>query len=597
MTRPAAHPSAAASRRAPNITRLFTAMFVLVALVGLIDRIIAWETARQTQTAMIDLSQRLAALPTPSATPGFQTQINLMQELAAEAADDVIQATIETTVIFGALLIMLGLGFWYNRRRLAAPFGRVVTALERITAGSYGERLLEDQPDEFGTIARGVNAMAAALTWREQMQDYAAQLLSALNAPQGESGGLLPALRVLAVATGATGVALYQPDYDANSWAPTVTRGLTALPVSRALLREVVGDARDVQCHDAGAAAALRERLRLTPAPAAGDALTLAPLHAGERLVGILVLTSVAALTPDHRSALELARSNLAIACEREAAYHRTRRLATDIRRTAQHLEEQSDELQRVNAELDRANQLKSSFLANMSHELRTPLTSVIGFSEMLLTEDTGPLTPMQRDFLETVARNGRHLLQLISELLDLSKIESGRLTLQVEPLDLRELFAEAAASVRAQVERRGHRLEVEATGRARSGPEGGSALAVRADRVRVRQVLLNLLSNAIKFTPNGGRISLSGRSDDGGREVRVEVRDNGIGIAPEDQTKLFTEFTQLDASASRQYEGTGLGLALSRRLIELHGGLMGVQSAPGQGSTFWFTLPAERAE
>jgi signal transduction histidine kinase len=588
MTLPAAHPPAVASRRAPNITRLFTAMFVLVALVALIDRVIAWQTARATQAAMIDLSQRLAALQTPSTSPAAQTQLDHMQELAAEAADDVIQATVETTVIFGVLLIVLGLGFWYNRRRLAAPFARVVAALERITAGSYGERLPEDQPDEFGSIARGVNAMAAALTWREQMQDYAGQLLSALNAPQGERGGLLPALSVLAAATGATGVALYQPDYDANSWAPTVTRGLTALSLSRNLLREVVGDTRDVRTYAGNAADAVRDRLRLTSAPGAGDAFTLAPLHAGDRLVGILALTSADALTPDQQSALDLARSHLAIACERESSYHRTRRLATDIRRTAQHLEEQSDELQRVNAELDRVNQLKSRFLANMSHELRTPLTSVIGFSEMLLTEDTGPLTAMQRDFLETVARNGRHLLELIGELLDLSKIEAGRLTLQVEALDLREVFVEAAASVRAQVERRGHRLDVE---------DGAAALAVRADRVRVRQVLLNLLSNAIKFTPDGGRISISGRSDDGGREVRVEVRDSGIGIAPDDQAKLFTEFTQLDASASRQYEGTGLGLALSRRLIELHGGLIGVQSAPGQGSTFWFTLPTARAQ
>jgi signal transduction histidine kinase len=221
-----------------------------------------------------------------------------------------------------------------------------------------------------------------------------------------------------------------------------------------------------------------------------------------------------------------------------------------------------------------------------MSHELRTPLNSIIGFSEMLLTEDTGPLTAMQRDFLETVARNGRDLLQLISELLDLSKIEAGRFTLQLAPLDLREVFQEAATIVRAQAERRKHQLQVDA-------PQ--DPLTVQADRMRVRQVLLNLLSNAIKFTPDGGRITLTGRPTDGGREVLVEVQDSGIGIAPGDQPKLFKEFTQLDASASRQYEGTGLGLALSHRLVALHGGQMSLRSSPGQGSTFWFTLPAAR--
>jgi signal transduction histidine kinase len=216
-----------------------------------------------------------------------------------------------------------------------------------------------------------------------------------------------------------------------------------------------------------------------------------------------------------------------------------------------------------------------------MSHELRTPLNSIIGFSDMLLTEEAGGLSPIQRDFLETVARNGRHLLALISELLDLSKIEAGRLRLTLESLDLRDLLREAAENVRAQTEQRHHRLEVDV-------PD--EPLQVSADHVRVRQILLNLLSNAIKFTPDGGQVRLVGRADNGG--ARVEVIDTGIGIAPADQSKLFQEFVQLDASASRQYEGTGLGLALCKRLVELHGGRIGVESDHGRGSTFWFTLP-----
>jgi signal transduction histidine kinase len=224
---------------------------------------------------------------------------------------------------------------------------------------------------------------------------------------------------------------------------------------------------------------------------------------------------------------------------------------------------------------------LKSDFLANMSHELRTPLNSIIGFSDMLLTQEIGPLSEMQRDFLETVARNGRHLLQLISELLDLSKIEAGHLQLTLEPIDLRDLLHEAVDSVRAQTEKRNHRLDLDVP---------GDPLSVTADHVRVRQVLLNLLSNAIKFTPDGGLVRLSGRSESDG--VRVEVADTGIGITPADQEKLFREFVQLDPSASRHYEGTGLGLALCKRLVELHGGRIGVDSDHGRGSTFWFTLP-----
>ncbi|OLC73335.1 MAG: hypothetical protein AUH78_14075 [Gemmatimonadetes bacterium 13_1_40CM_4_69_8] len=576
--------------RAPSLTRLFAATFIAVALVGVINQLITWDTARRTQAAMLELTRRFEDLQRRYPSPGLTAQLEQVQELAGEAGDDALQAAAATTVILGTMLIVLALGFWYNRRRLAEPFARVVTALERVAAGSYGrggreaERLPEDQPGEFGTIARGVNRMASALAWREQMQEYTSHLLAALNAPPGETGGLTQALGVLAAATGAAGVALYQPDYDANTWAPSAARGLEAQPITRVAMREIIGEQRGVILYALEATAAVRERLRL--AGPVGTGLALGPLHSGERLVGLLAVVPAAAFSEEHRSALELALPNLAIACEREAAHLRTRRLATEIRHTARHLEEQSDELQRVNAELDRANRLKSEFLANMSHELRTPLNSIIGFSEMLLTEDTGPLTAMQRDFLETVARNGRDLLQLISELLDLSKIEAGRFTLQLAPLDLREVFDEAATIVKAQAERRGHRLEVDAP---------RDRLAVQADRMRVRQVLLNLLSNAIKFTPDGGRITVAGRPTDGGREIRVEVQDTGIGIAPEDQPKLFKEFTQLDASASRQYEGTGLGLALSHRLVTLHGGQMGLRSAPGQGSTFWFTLPTAR--
>jgi protein-histidine pros-kinase len=219
-----------------------------------------------------------------------------------------------------------------------------------------------------------------------------------------------------------------------------------------------------------------------------------------------------------------------------------------------------------------------------MSHELRTPLNSVIGFSDLLLAmrSPESPLTDTQHDYLETIARNGRHLLQLINELLDLSKIAAGRMELRPEPLELQAALREVAESIRAQIEARKHTLAIDLP------PE---PVMVSADPGRLRQVLLNLLSNAIKFTTDGGRITLGARVEDTGR-VRVAVSDSGIGIAPDDQAKLFREFVQLDAGASRRYEGTGLGLALSQRLVELHGGTIGVESQLGKGSTFWFTLP-----
>jgi signal transduction histidine kinase len=238
----------------------------------------------------------------------------------------------------------------------------------------------------------------------------------------------------------------------------------------------------------------------------------------------------------------------------------------------------------RLNSALDQASRLKDQFLANVSHELRTPLNSVIGFSDLLVTMASAesPLTDTQRDYLETISRNGRHLLEFINELLDLSKIAAGRLELRLEALELETVLREAADSVRAQLEAHNHRLAVEP-------PE--PPVVVTADRGRLRQVLLNLLSNAIKFTTDGGRITLRARLDASGG-ARIAVTDTGIGIAPADQHRLFQEFVQLDATPSRRYEGTGLGLALSKRLVELHGGTIGVESQLGQGSTFWFTLP-----
>ncbi|HEU5040510.1 MAG TPA: ATP-binding protein [Gemmatimonadales bacterium] len=254
------------------------------------------------------------------------------------------------------------------------------------------------------------------------------------------------------------------------------------------------------------------------------------------------------------------------------------------------------------NAELQRATRLKSEFLANMSHELRTPLNAIIGFSDLLLSGRVGELDEPQRDYLEAVLRNGRHLLLLINSVLDLSKIEAGRMSLSLARTDLREAITGAVADTASlrSAKRQECVLKLE-----------DGLLEVVADSVRVRQVLFNLLSNASKFTADGGAITLSAvrtraplpqPAERAGDEQRVSVhevvwvsvQDTGIGIAPDDMDKLFQDFTQVDSSASRQAQGTGLGLALSKKFVEMHGGRIGAESVPGRGSTFWFMLPAE---
>jgi signal transduction histidine kinase len=254
------------------------------------------------------------------------------------------------------------------------------------------------------------------------------------------------------------------------------------------------------------------------------------------------------------------------------------------------------------NRELVRATMLKSQFLANMSHELRTPLNAINGFSDLLLTEAAGPVNAEQREFLEAVLRNGRHLLDLINSVLDLSKIEAGAMTLQLAPTDLRHAVMEAVADTASLRTARQQACRVDV--------DAGGLVAV-ADGLRIRQVLINLLSNASKFTPDAGQIRLAVvrtraplpvPAGDGGDSSRlisrdaiwVSVSDTGIGIAPADTEKLFREFSQVDSSASRQQQGTGLGLALSKRFIDLHGGTIGAESIVGRGSTFWFILPVD---
>jgi len=241
-----------------------------------------------------------------------------------------------------------------------------------------------------------------------------------------------------------------------------------------------------------------------------------------------------------------------------------------------------NDELARLYRELETASRHKSEFLANMSHELRTPLNAIIGFSEVMLDRLFGDVNEKQAEYLADIHSSGRHLLSLINDILDLSKIEAGRMELLVSDFALPELLQGSLALMRERATRQGVGL----------GLHVDPALGVvRADERRVKQVLFNLLTNAVKFTGRGGHVDIAARCVDDG--VVVSVSDDGAGIAPEDQARIFEEFVQAGGSGAQ--EGTGLGLPLSRRIVELHGGRLSVESAPGRGSTFTFDLPGSR--
>src|ERR1700680_3155430 len=242
-------------------------------------------------------------------------------------------------------------------------------------------------------------------------------------------------------------------------------------------------------------------------------------------------------------------------------------------------LNRMNDELGRLYRELQTASRHKSEFLANMSHELRTPLNAVIGFSEVLQDRLFGDLNDKQAEYVDDIHTSGRHLLTLINDILDLSKIEAGRMELQVTTFALSDVLENAVALARERAVRQGRSL--------RLGVDP-SAGAVAADERKIKQVLFNLLTNALKFTARGGHVDVTARGD--GDDVLVSVSDDGTGIAAADHARIFEEFQQV--GQSQLQEGTGLGLAVSRRFVELHGGRLWVESEPGQGSTFTFTLP-----
>ena len=286
------------------------------------------------------------------------------------------------------------------------------------------------------------------------------------------------------------------------------------------------------------------------------------PLLRGDELLGMIILVRIE-VRPFNQREIELVESfarQSAIAIENVRLFK---------------------EIQQKSAQLEVANRHKSEFLANMSHELRTPLNAIIGFSDVLLQKMFGELNEQQADYLEDIRSSGSHLLTLINDILDLSKIEAGRMELEVAPFSLVAALNNAVTLVRERAQSHGIRLELDVA----------PALdTVIADERKLKQVVVNLLANAVKFTPDGGMVTLRAARENG--EICLAVHDTGIGIAPEDQERIFEEFQQASHQTEKSREGTGLGLSLSKRMVELHGGTIRVDSAPGKGSTFTVALP-----
>ena len=362
----------------------------------------------------------------------------------------------------------------------------------------------------------------------------------------------------------------------------------TLVPMDRSLSGWVATHDEGVICDDAGADPRV---YRDDGVPVETRRGLLAPLRSSGLVLGVLLVTDRndgVSFTQADLELLQTLADQVAVGIDRTRALQESR--------------DGAEALAAKNEELVRATRLKSEFLANMSHELRTPLNAIIGFSDLLMSGSAGLVDETQRDFLESISRNGNHLLELINNVLDLAKIEAGRMGFALAPTDLRRAITAAVADTASLRTAKNQSASIDL--------DDGS-LVVLGDGQRVRQVLFNLLSNASKFTSEGGHVAVSAlrtraplpvpadrASDKPGILTRdavwVAVSDDGIGIRPEDMPRLFAEFSQVDSSASRRAQGTGLGLALCRKFVDLLGGTIGCESIHGKGSSFWFILPVD---
>jgi signal transduction histidine kinase len=289
-------------------------------------------------------------------------------------------------------------------------------------------------------------------------------------------------------------------------------------------------------------------------------------------------VTAVVTILHDRTEALEKARLY-------EQVKSASEQLEEKVREATAELLRRNELLQRQHLELEQASQLKSQFLANMSHEFRTPLNAILGYTSMLLGGVSGELSLPQKQKADRVDSNARHLLSIINDILDISRIEAGKMPLHIEEFEVPQLLAELLAEVEPLLQKARLPTLVEVQ-------PGLPALV--SDRQKVKQVLSNLLTNAIKFTPQG-QVKVSAELHASGREMRLAVQDTGIGISPADQAKVFDDFRQADNSVTREYGGAGLGLAICRRLATMIGARLTMQSEPGRGSTFTLTVPRRR--
>lgn len=502
-------------------------------------------------------------------------------------------AFLRRMLVIGALIVLLaGIAAWTVSRRVTRPLGALTAAAEGMTTGDYARRVPVARADELGRLSATFNAMAANVEEARARMARTAERNERLQAVTASLSGALTPQAVAAVivdrgvpALGAQAGAIAL--LDAAGAHLTLVRTIGYPPERLAPWRRIPLDARVPVAEVARtgrprfitSAAELGYDASGAPVDRLVDSQAWAtlPLVAEERTLGTLALSFQRAgdFDEEERAFMVTLAQQCALALDRSRLYEAERRARAEA------------EAARGAAEV--ANRAKTDFLAVMSHEIRTPINAVLGYAELLELGLAGPTTAAQRTQLGRIRASGRHLLTLVNEVLDLSKIEAGHLVVARRPERAADVVAAALTVAGPPAAGRGLTLE----------QSGADDVGYVGDAHRVRQILVNLLSNAVKFTEPGGRVAVrwgpAGEGPDGrvGRWCRLEVRDSGIGIAPDQHEAIFDPFVQGDQAHTRTRGGTGLGLAISRRLARLMGGELTVESTPGAGACFTLLLPA----
>ena len=478
-------------------------------------------------------------------------------------------------ILFAIFAIALG---FVLSRSITRPLQQLREGTKSIMESKFVSIQI-DRVDEFGQLAGEFNRMSTMLNENYTRVKAYSDMMTTLNRNDTFTGVVTESLDLLCQQTLSGVGAMYIHD---KTTGMLTLSGKYALPADNSSRRTfAVGEGVVGEC------ARLQQPIEITDAALNGafpvengirqqvPAYTYAfPILFQENLVGVLVLGSLQKFTPLTRDLVESVLPQMGVAITNVQNYEATVELSREI--TKKH-----DELNTKTQELEKAYRVKSDFLSNMSHELRTPLNSIIGFSSILLGDHGDPLTADQRKALEKVLKNGKHLLQLINDILDFSKIESGRMHVSVETESVEGVVTGAIMTAEALIRQKNIQLKEEMA---------ADMPLFNSDVLKVKQILVNLLSNAAKFTDENGTIIVRARYE--APMVKIDVVDSGIGIEQKNIGKIFEEFSQVDNSHSRKYQGTGLGLPIARRLARLLGGDLTVESIIGQGSTFTLSVP-----